>query len=45
MDLANGIEDGDADEPGELIVARAFSHANGFPDSIPEGEEYNHRDY
>ena len=41
---ADGIEDGDADEPGELIVARALPHADGFPDAIPDGEQNNYGD-
>ena len=41
---ADGIEDGDADKPNELVVTRALPHADGFPDAIPEGEENEHGD-
>ena len=36
---AGGIEDDDANKPGELFVARALPHANALPDTIPDGEE------
>ena len=32
---AYGVEDGDADEPGELLVARALPHAGRFPNAVP----------
>jgi hypothetical protein len=40
---ADSIENGDADEPGELVVARTLPHADAFPDAIPEGEENQYR--
>ena len=35
----SGIENDDADEPGELFIARALPHADALPDTIPDGEE------
>ena len=36
---AGGIQNADADEPGELFVTRALPHANDSPDSLPDDEE------
>ena len=36
---ADGVNDDDADEPSELFIARALPHADGLPDSIPDGDE------
>ena len=40
---ADRVEDGEADEPGELVVPRALPHADDFPDAIPDGNENQHR--
>ena len=36
---AGGVDNDDADEPGELVVARALPHANALPDGIPDAQE------
>ena len=36
---AGGIEDGQADEPGQLVVACALPQGDQFPDAIPDGHK------
>jgi hypothetical protein len=41
---AGGIQDADADEPGELFIAPALPHANDSPDVLPNDEENDYGD-
>jgi arylsulfatase A-like enzyme len=38
------IEDGEADKPRQLVVARAFPHGDQLPYPLPDCQEDNHDD-